>query len=271
LGADNKLVLTGVPTGLYHLEARISNENNYYNNSETIVFEILPEWYQTWWFRTLLSLLAMAIIYFIYRVRINQIKKEQQIRSKLASDLHDDLGSTMNSVKVYANLAIMEKQQEDKYLFKIKESTQDAIAGIRDIIWVLDDSKDSIEHLFSRINLFAAPLCEANNIQYKYEIADNARDYKLGQEERRNLYMILKEAVNNAIKYADAKKITINITIDKGNPVIEIKDDGKGFDITKTTEGNGLKNINRRIKEIKYQLYIQSAPSKGTAILFQKI
>jgi signal transduction histidine kinase len=176
----------------------------------------------------------------------------------------------MNSVKVYANLAIMEKQQE-KYLFKIKESTQEAITGIRDIIWVLDDSKDSIEHLLSRISLFASPLCEANGIQYKQEITDEARDHKLGQEEKRNLYMMLKETVNNAIKYSGATKIEIGISVKKGKPAIQIKDDGKGFDVKAASDGNGLKNMNRRAREIKYLINIQSGPGNGTAIYFQKI
>ncbi len=156
IGNSNSLTLIGTLPGTYHLQVQAFNEDGIPSEIKELTLIFLPKWYQTWWFKLLLVLLAIGIIYSMYRVRINQLKKEQQIRSKLASDLHDDLGSTMNSVKVYANLAIMEKQQE-KYLFKIKEGTQEAITSIRDIIWVLDDSKDSVEHLLSRINHFASP------------------------------------------------------------------------------------------------------------------
>jgi signal transduction histidine kinase len=176
----------------------------------------------------------------------------------------------MNSVKVYANLAIMEKQA-DKYLPMIKEGSQEAITGIRDIIWVLDDKKNSLEQLLSRISLFASPLCEANHIYYKQELSDQARDHKLGQEERRNLYMMLKEAVNNAIKYSYGHTITIEVSVKKGNPVIQIKDDGKGFETSKTNDGNGLKNMQRRAKEIKYDFRIESSPGNGATIHFEKI
>jgi len=269
LGTQRFLSLPGTPHGTYTLQVSSANEDGSWSDPIELKLIFLPKWYQTWWFKLLLVLAALAIAYSIYRIRINQLKKEQRIRTRLASDLHDDLGSTMNSVKVYANLALMDKQE--KYLFKIKESTQEAITGIRDIIWVLDDSKDSIEHLLSRISLFASPLCEANGILYKQEIADEARDHKLGQEERRNLYMILKEAINNAIKYADAKKIEIEVSVKKDKPSIQIKDDGKGFDTAVVNEGNGLKNMQRRAKEIRYEINIQSGSSRGTTVYLKKI
>jgi len=270
LGNENKISLIEIKPGEYKLQIKTKNSNGVESiASQEITIKVEPRWYQTWWFKLLLILIAITIAFSIYRVRINQLKKEQKIRTKLASDLHDDLGSTMNSVKVYASLALMDKQ--DKYLFKIKESTQEAITGIRDIIWVLDDSKDAIEHLLSRISQFAAPLCEANRTLYVQEISDEARDHKLGQEERRSLYMIMKEAINNAIKYADAKKIEIEVSVKKGKPAIQINDDGKGFDTVVVNEGNGLKNMHRRAKEIKYEINIQSQPDRGTAVRLEKI
>lgn len=270
LNNQNFITLIGFSPGTYHFQVQAFNEDGVPSEIKELTLIFLPKWYQTWWFKALVALTIVAIGYALYRLRVNQLKKEQQIRSKLASDLHDDLGSTMNSVKVYANLAIMEKHQE-KYMFKIKESTQEAITGIRDIIWVLDDSKGSIEDLLSRISLFASPLCEANGILYKQEISDEARDHKLGQEERRNLYMMLKEAVNNAVKYSGGKRIEIEASVKKGKPAIQIKDDGKGFDTGIASDGNGLKNMYRRAKEIKYHIRIESAPGNGAAISFQKI
>jgi signal transduction histidine kinase len=270
LNTQNFITLIGLSPKTYHLQVRAFNEDGVPSDIKELTLIFLPKWYQTWWFKTLIALTIISISYALYRMRINQLKKEQRIRTKLANDLHDDLGSTMNSVKVYANLAIMEKQA-DKYLPMIKEGSQEAITGIRDIIWVLDDKKNSLEQLLSRISSFASPLCEANHIQYKQELSDNARDHKLGQEEKRNLYMMLKEAVNNANKYSHAQTITIEVSVIKGKPLIQIKDDGKGFDAGKTTEGNGLKNMQRRAKEIKYNFRIESSQGNGTTIHFEKI
>ena len=267
---QNNINIMGLSPRTYHLQIQAFNADGVPSDIKELTLIFLPKWYQTWWFKTLLALAFVAIVYSIYRMRINQLKKEQRIRTKLAGDLHDDLGSTMNSVKVYASLAIMEKQA-DKYLPLIKEGSQEAINGIRDIIWVLDDKRNSLEQLLSRISLFAAPLCEANHLGYQQELADDARDHKLGQEEKRNLYMMIKEAINNAIKYSGAQTISIGVSVKKGKTLIHIRDDGKGFDTSITNEGNGLKNMQRRAKEIKYDFRIESSAGSGTTIHFEKI
>ena len=128
------------------------NEDGLASEIKEIQLVFLPKWYQTTWFKILLIVLVAGIVYALYKIRINQLKKEKEIRTHLASDLHDDLGSTLNSVKVYANMAMLEKEN-NKYLEKIKESTQEAISGVRDIIWILDDKKDSMDHLVTRISL----------------------------------------------------------------------------------------------------------------------
>ncbi len=270
LNTQNFITLIGLYPGTYHLQVKAFSDEVVTGEIKELTLVFHPKWYQTLWFKGVMIVLIIALGYGAYRIRINQLEHEHQIRTKLASDLHDDLGSTMNSVKVYANLAIMDPGAE-KYLFKIKESAQEAIVGIRDIIWVLDDSKDTIEHLFTRISSFAASLCEANDIAYKLVITQEARDYKLAQGERRNLYMILKEAVNNAVKYAEARELVLSASLKKGKPEIQITDDGKGFDTNTTTDGNGLNNMQRRSKEIKFHFHISSAPGNGTSIYFQKI
>ncbi|HMF72335.1 MAG TPA: tetratricopeptide repeat protein, partial [Flavitalea sp.] len=115
-------------------------------------------------------LMACLTIFSLYRIRINQVRKEHKIRSKLASDLHDDLGGTLNSVKIFANLALMEGEKE-KHLQRIKQSTQEAISGLKDIIWIMDDKKDTLEDLVSRINHFVIPLIESTPMQFKQEIS----------------------------------------------------------------------------------------------------
>lgn len=261
----NFISLINMSPGTYHLQVQAVTPGGVSSDIKELVLVFMPKWYQTWWFRSLLALSIMGIVYGLYRIRINQLKKEQQIRTRLASDLHDDLGSTMNSVKVYTNLALMEKQA-DKYLPLIKEGTQDAINGIRDIIWVLDDRKDTIEHLVARVSAFAVPLCEANGISFRADISDNSRDLKLAQAERRNLYMMLKEAVNNAIKYSGCRNLLFTITASRKTALLRLQDDGKGFEPGQAAEGNGLKNMERRAREIRYQLRIQSSPGNGTTI-----
>lgn len=268
LGNQHFINLIGMSPGTYHLQVKAANEDDVWSEPRELVLVFLPKWHQTWWFKLLIAVLFLAAVYGLYRLRLRELKKEQEIRSKIATDLHDDLGGTLNSVKVYTNLALMNKEPE-KYLGHIKENIQEAITGVKDIIWVLDNSKDTVEDLLGRVNQFASLLCEANGIKYRQEMTEEARYHKLPRGEKRNLYMIVKEAVNNSCKYSNAKEVIVSISVSKKKTTIDIQDDGQGFDISVPPEGNGLKNMRLRARQIKYAIDISSS-SEGTLIRLQK-
>jgi ligand-binding sensor domain-containing protein/two-component sensor histidine kinase len=263
-GTQNNISPIGLSPGAYHLQVQAFNEDGVPSEIKELTLIFLPKWYQTWWFKVLTILAAAAIFYGLYRFRINHLKKEEKIRIQVASDLHDELGSTLNSVKVFTNLALMEKENKS-HLEKIKEATQSAISGVKDIIWVLDDKRDTLDHLLVRINQFARPICEANGISYNQQSGGN-ENYKLGKEEKRNLYMIIKESINNSIKYAECSVIELLIKNNGGKLSISISDDGKGFDKNETTSGYGLRNMKHRAGEIGYHAEINSSPGNGTLI-----
>jgi ligand-binding sensor domain-containing protein len=266
---NNTLPLIGFRHGTYHLEVKAANEDGVWSEPIQFTLIFLPKWYQQWWFKALLGLIVAGIVYTIYRIRIHQLKKEERIRARLASDLHDDLGSTFNSIKVYSNLALMQPGNKD-YLFKVKEGTQDAINGIRDMIWVLDDKKDTLGDLLSRVKQFAVPLCEAGQVQFITDVSSSLYHHKLGKEEKRNLYLIMKEVINNCIKYAECGSVSLSMQMMGRRLAITISDNGKGFDTATVKEGNGLKNIVTRANEIGYKHIIASIPGKGTELRFEK-
>ena len=268
LSTQNFLTLIGISPGTYHLQVQAFNEDGIPSEIKELTLIFLPKWYQTWWFKVLIILTIAAVFYGLYKFRINHLKKEEKIRIQVASDLHDELGSTLNSVKIFTNLALMEKENTS-HLEKIKEATQSAISGVKDIIWVLDDKRDTLDHLLARINQFAKPICEANGISYNQQSGGN-ENYKLGKEEKRNLYMIIKESINNSIKYAECTVIELLIKNSGGKLSISISDDGKGFDKSETTSGYGLRNIKHRAGEIGYNAEINSSPGNGTLIYLEK-
>lgn len=245
----------------------IATGNAQRNWSTPIVLELvfLPRWYQTVLFRIGLLLLAIGLLYSLYHYRLTALKKEERIRARIASDLHDDIGSTLNSVKIYANLAMM-KPDNAFYLLQLKEGVQNAIASVKDMVWVLDDKKDTADHLITRLLQFAEPLCDANGILLKKEIAESCYNYKLSKEERRNLYMIIKESINNSIKYAGCTMIVLTIQPNGKYLSISVSDDGTGFNTESFVPGNGLKNIRERAREVGYREEIIAAPGQGTTV-----
>jgi ligand-binding sensor domain-containing protein len=261
--------LIGMNPGVYTLMVRSVNSDNVWSETKEIKLIFLPKWYQTLWFKLLVISVIAGLIYSIFRYRINQIKQQQQIRKNIASDLHDDIGSTLNSVKIFAHLAKREGNKGN-YLNNIEESLMQASLGLRDLIWVLDDSFDTVYELMERIKKYALPVCHANNIQFESSVESDANSKLISKSEKRNLLLLSKETINNSLKYAQCTIIKVKLRQVNRKIELLISDNGKGFDTNYFGEGNGLKNIRRRADQIHYRVQIISSPGKGTQVELKK-
>ena len=266
----NTINFSNLPSGTYHIESRVTVNGTKWNYSQKIIFRILPKWYQTWWFYLLIILTVAAILYALYRYRIAQIKKQHEIRKNIATDLHDDLGSTLNSVKVFTNLAISGVKQEES-LQQIKDNLKEATTGLRDMIWVLDDSLDTVDELVTRLKQFALPVAAASNIKANISCETDINNRRLTKEEKRNLFLVCKEAINNSIKYSEATLISISIVPEGKKIKITITDNGKGFDVERVKKGYGLKNMEYRAEQVKYKVIITTAAGAGTTMLIRPL
>ncbi|OQP58270.1 hypothetical protein A3860_08095 [Niastella vici] len=265
IGHQNSISLIGLSPGAYTVQVK-SSESNKTAGMHPLQLKLiwLPHWYQTWWFKAAILLLIIVLTYLVFSYRIYQMKKEQQIRKGIASDLHDDIGSTLNALKVYSHLARREPGKEE-HMIQIEESLAQASSGLRDMLWTLDDNNDTMSGIMERIKKFAMPLAIANNIELQYAVNDE-QNQPVSKTEKRNLLMIAKESINNAIKYAQPKTILIRLEYRNNLKSLIISDDGKGFSINMSGEGNGLKNIRYRAAQIHFETMITSTPGKGTAI-----
>lgn len=271
VSSDNSSIsLIGLSPGTYHLQVKASNEEGVSSEPKELILEFLPKWYQTWWFKLLIFLTTAGIIYAFYRYRITQIKKQHEIRKNIATDLHDDLGSTLNSVKVFTNLAISGVKQEES-LQQIKDNLNEATMGLRDMIWVLDDSLDTVDELVTRLKQFALPVAAASNIQAEIKAESEVSNLKLTKEEKRNLFLVCKEGINNSIKYSGATQINVEIKPAGKKIQVRITDNGKGFNVDEVKKGYGLKNMQYRAGQIKYKAELASSPGKGTHIEIKSI
>ncbi len=263
---QDMIQLIGLSPGTYTIRIRSANEHDFWNKKPvTLKLHFLPKWYQQIWFKAFIILLVLLFISLFYRYRLSQIKKQHSIRKNIANDLHDDIGSSLNTVKIFAHLAKKEKENMH-YLSEIESALTMANAGMRDMIWVLDDTNDTWKELIERIKKFAHPLLSAQQIELKV-IADNELEgLTLGKEEKKNLLLITKEAINNSVKYAGCKTISISLKTVNGQKMFSISDDGSGFELTNTTDGHGIKNIRYRAKLIRYRISYISSKGNGTSI-----
>jgi ligand-binding sensor domain-containing protein len=265
-GSANSIILNALGYGTYHISIGYRMPNGIYvNDALQIAIYIKPKWHQTWAFYLLLVLTVSAILYCLYRYRITQIKKQHEIRKNIATDLHDDLGSTLNSVKIFTNLAISGIKQQES-LQQVKGNLTEATTSLRDMIWVLDDSLDTVDELITRLKQFAIPVAAASNIEATIKADSGVNSRQLIKEEKRNLFLICKEAINNSIKYSVASQIDVAITASGKKIRIVVADNGKGFNVDEVKKGYGLKNMQYRAGQIKYKVTLASSPGNGTQI-----
>jgi signal transduction histidine kinase/ligand-binding sensor domain-containing protein len=270
LGTLHTATYTNLDPGTYTFSVQGSNSDGLWNEKGTsLQLVILPPWYMTWWFRVAAATAVIAMLYAFYRYRLQQALKVQAIRNRIAQDLHDEIGSNLSNISIFTEVAeekFSEPQSVQSLLRKIKDSTQTSQEAMSDIVWMINTRNDRFENIMIRMRALAAELFETTNQQLNMDFDERLNDVKLGMEERKNFYLIYKEALNNIVKYAGCKNVWIEMKMHDGGINLKIRDDGQGFDAKKNYSGNGLLNMKRRAEQLKGKLCIQSESGNGTSI-----
>lgn len=211
----------------------------------------------------------MAIGVFVYRYRLKMQTKELEIRSRIAADLHDEVGSSVSSIRMLSEIALSRGEDDPTLLHdllgRIKNNAKDIVENTGDIVWMIKPGYDDVGAVIERMERYIHDLCNSRDIAYKTEF-DDLKSVKLDMTQRKNLYLIFKEAVNNAVKYSGTQSLRASIQIDGRHMKLVVQDQGIGFDIDATKKGNGLDNMFNRAKELGGMLNIHSLPGSGTSV-----
>jgi ligand-binding sensor domain-containing protein/two-component sensor histidine kinase len=258
---------TNLDPGEYTFEVKGSNNDGVWNETPaTIKLIIAPPWWGTWWFRIAVVLAIAGGVYALYRFRLNQILRLQSIRNKIAHDLHDDIGSTLNSISVFSQVAQQEPEKQKAALEMIGESSRKVIEAMSDIVWTINPEHDSFEDIILRMRSFSYNLLRAKNIEHIFRADESLNNLKLSLEDRRNFYLFFKEAVNNLVKHSNASKAEISLYSENHFIVLMIRDNGEGFDTSKEYNGNGIISMRKRAEDMKALLSIESLANCGATI-----
>jgi len=282
LGTRNYVSYSNLRGGDYVFRVRASDTPGTWGGEEaTLAITIIPPLWQQWWFYGVCALTIALLVYSFYRYRIKELIKRQAIRDRIAQDLHDSMGSTLSSISVYSQVAKVYKQKnqdEDLQdtLEKIGTTSGEMISEMNDIVWAINPRNDSMEKIVQRMESFARPLLQTRNIRFSLAYDSSLLSVNLPMEKRKNFYLIFKEAVNNAFKYAECTNLGVFVGLVSGNIELKVQDDGKGFDTmqmnemeTRSLSGNGLYNMRRRAAEMKGTCSIESAPGQGTSVILR--
>ncbi len=275
-GEKNYANYTNLPGGEYVFKVRAAESaTNWGNEIASIHVVITPPFWKRWWFFILCAAVIGGAVYAVYRYRLSELLRRQEMRNKIAQDLHDNVGSTLSSISVYSQVARIQsenqdKEKLDKVLEKIGDTSNEMISEMSDIVWAINPRHDDVKQILQRMQSFANPLLAARDIHFRFEFDPRIEHYVLSMEKRKNFYMTFKEAINNAVKYSDANEVKVRIQMPDHHHVrMTIEDDGKGFDTSVHRKGNGIWNIGYRAKEMNGKFDLNSSPGTGTRLMLE--
>jgi two-component system, NarL family, sensor histidine kinase UhpB len=214
-----------------------------------------------------LAMLALIGIWLrINRNKLRQKMKELELRNQIASDLHDEVGSSLSSIHMLSQMATQQEGgnglQKD-ILARMSTNAKETMDKMGDIVWMIKPGDTESSSLKQRMERFAYEICSTKNIVLTMQL-DELEHMKLSMQQRKNIYLIFKEAINNAVKYSGADRIQVTGTVTGKDFILTVKDEGKGFDSGLIAKGNGLDNMYQRARELHGSLKIDTA--KGTTI-----
>ena len=234
------------------------------------VFAVIDSEHAQKKFYTRYHLKALSKIAAICGERVAKHLTEERLRAKIARDLHDEMGSTLTSINIISKVAMEEKPEQEKlkqYFQKIKDHSGRMMESMSDMVWAINPVNDSFDKVLLRMKEFAAEMLEPARINYYFAEEGPLEKTQLNLEQRKDIYMIFKEAVNNIVKYSGATEVNIIIQQNDDKLKMMITDNGNGFDATIVSSGNGLKNMHSRAGEMGATIRIDSIKGTGTSIV----
>jgi signal transduction histidine kinase len=243
---------------------------------------VVVRFWQTWWFSTLLALLVLAAVgatvrmverrkYQLQLQRAEQQHALEQERARIAQDLHDELGSTLTRLSLLSGLVRTDKdnpEQVEAHASKLAQSADQTVRSLEEIVWAVRPGSDTLQSLTDYIAHFANELFDGNSTHCRLDLPHDLPATPLLPDVRHNIFLIVKEALTNALKHAGAGEVQVQAKVSGSTLEFLVRDDGKGFDVLSSSESrrNGLGNMRRRAEAIGGELELQSAAGGGTTV-----
>ena len=220
----------------------------------------------------LLIIIAFLILGSLYyRNTLKQKLDMAAMREKISRNLHDDIGASISSLHIYSTIAQSTLTENPvktiELLHRISDQSKQLMENMNDMVWSMKGDEVDSMTLETRIKNYGSELLTAKNIRCRYAVEEDAFNTFKNFESRKNILLIIKEAMNNLAKYSGATHATLELMRKGNRVVIKISDNGAGFDSSVKQKGNGLKNMEARTKELNGQFEVVAQPGKGTMVL----
>jgi signal transduction histidine kinase/ligand-binding sensor domain-containing protein len=260
--------------GVYRFVVRAMNAEGIFSPSPAVVeFRVLAPVWRRWWFLSIAAALVIAAAYALYRYRLARLLEFERVRTRIASDLHDDIGANLTRIAILSEVANRQLRKDQpglgQPLSSIADISRESVASMSDIIWAINPKRDNVHDLVQRMRRFAEEVLTGRDIEVEFRAPDAEDGLKAGADLRRDLFLIFKEAVNNAARHSGCSRVEIELRVDRSIVVLSVRDDGRGFVTESLPEGNGLVSMKRRAASLGGDLRVKSIPGQSTEIIFK--
>jgi signal transduction histidine kinase/ligand-binding sensor domain-containing protein len=271
-----------LPPGSYHLWARCSD--SYQNRGAAryiLAVTIDPPFWNTWWFPALVALSLVTVTILVVR-KFNEIKYKRRLRDlenrnaidrerlRISQDMHDEIGASLTQISILGELARKEGNNPGETLRlvdKISSISGAVVDEMSGIIWAMNPKNDTLTSFSSYLRQHASEYLESAGVEGRFEFDDEFPSIPMTSEQRRNIWLVAKEAMHNIVKHSGACIADLRLSWTGRDLVICVRDNGNGFDIeSQGGKGNGLGNMRKRMAELGASLLISSTPGNGTCI-----
>jgi signal transduction histidine kinase/ligand-binding sensor domain-containing protein len=252
-----------LPSGVFHFEVRAVDSEGQ-SSPKPAGFDVLiqaPLW-RRWWFLTTMAVLFAAGVATMYNYRVRQLLAMERLRTRIATDLHDDIGASLTQISILSELA--RRGSTSQVLLDIANIARGIVSEMSDIVWAVNPRHDRFDELVHRMRRFASDVLGGADIDLNFDTEKLPAAIAVPLEARRPLYLIFKEAVNNVARHSGASETTIRLELDHHQLIMTVEDNGCGFDPQPRYPGEGLASIARRMRNLGGSAVWDSRPGAGT-------
>ena len=278
-GIERTITYTNLSPGTYTFHVTAANSDGVWSKDDAISIVISPPFWETWWFRTIVVLAIAGLIFFAVKSYLNRRLKAQQreferqkaietLRSKISMDIHDEISSGLTRISLLSQRVKSKyersKEVEPEVIDKIARFSKEIISNLGEIIWAVNPRHDNLQSLLAYIRNYVFSFFESTSVEPCVDFPEDIKTIPVSPDIKHNVFLVIKEALNNILKHASATKVEIRFTYTNDFYIFTITDNGKGIsNLNGRAFGNGLTNMKQRMEAINGSFAVHSE-GKGT-------
>ena len=258
--------------GSYRFQVTACNNDGVWNpTGASLNLTMQPYYWQTWWFQTALALGALLPLVILYRIRVARLRELERLRIQIAADLHDDVGSRLTKVAMVTeslNSRTVATDPGKVHIESITRVIHEITRAMDEIVWTINPRYDTLDNLANYIFHYAQDYFQNTGVRCRLDLPPRLPDHPLSTEERHNLFMAVKEALNNVLKHAAATEVHIALSVTGDRLTLAITDNGRGVNQA-APPGDGLVNMQARLRQIGGRLRLENPSTTGTKVILE--